>query len=72
MTTPHFPRDSHLRARRVKNKDAAKSRAGWAEAARRHRERGDDGLLDYPFATEFDESEWVWEPFAQQAPNRSE
>ena len=26
------------------------------------RDRGEDGLLDYPFGTEFDDSEWVWEP----------
>jgi antitoxin MazE len=35
-------------------------RAGWAEAAERVRERGEDGLLDAPVATDFDESEWNW------------
>jgi antitoxin MazE len=35
-------------------------RAGWAEAAKRVRERGEDGLLDAPVATDFDESEWNW------------
>ena len=53
--------DSHLRTRLVKSKDAAKPRAGWEEAAREMRDRGEDGLLDSGFATEFDESEWVWE-----------
>lgn len=37
------------------------ARAGWAEAASLVRERGEDGLLDEPVATEFDETEWVWE-----------
>jgi len=35
-------------------------RAGWAEAAEMVRERGEDGLLDEPVATTFDESEWTW------------
>jgi antitoxin MazE len=35
-------------------------RAGWAEAAEKVRERGEDGLLDAPVATDFDESEWNW------------
>jgi hypothetical protein len=35
-------------------------RAGWREAAEKLRERGDDGLLDEPDATDFDESEWTW------------
>lgn len=35
-------------------------RAGWAEAAENVRERGEDGLLDEPVATDFDESEWSW------------
>jgi antitoxin MazE len=35
-------------------------RAGWAEAARAMRERGDDGLLDPPTPTRFDDEEWEW------------
>ena len=40
---------------------AALPRAGWAEAARVIRERGEDGLLDAPMPTRFDESEWDWD-----------
>ncbi len=36
-------------------------RAGWAEAARDLRDRGDSGLLDEPSPTAFDASEWEWE-----------
>jgi antitoxin MazE len=36
-------------------------RAGWAEAAERLRERGEDGLLDEPVPTEFEETAWTWE-----------
>jgi len=39
---------------------AEEPRIGWAEAAQRMRERGEDGLLDEPVATAFDETEWVW------------
>jgi antitoxin MazE len=35
-------------------------RAGWAEAARRMRERGDDRLLDEPSSTRFDNEQWRW------------
>lgn len=35
-------------------------RAGWEKAARELHERGEDGLLDEPTSTEFDDSEWVW------------
>ena len=35
-------------------------RAGWAEAARQMRERGDDGLLEEPTATRFDDEGWRW------------
>ena len=37
------------------------ARVGWAEAAQRLHERGEDGLLDAPTPTQFDESEWEWE-----------
>ena len=35
-------------------------RAGWAEAAQQMAARGEDGLLDPPSLTAFDESEWQW------------
>jgi antitoxin MazE len=35
-------------------------RAGWEEAARLMRQRGEDRLLDAPTATRFDEEEWEW------------
>lgn len=35
-------------------------RADWAEAAKLVHERGEDGLLDEPTPTRFDESEWAW------------
>jgi len=40
---------------------ADKPRASWAEAARVLHGRGEDGLLDEPIETNFDETEWVWE-----------
>ena len=33
-------------------------RAGWAEAAQALRSRDEDGLLDDPVPTVFDDSEW--------------
>jgi antitoxin MazE len=44
----------------VRISSAAKARAGWAEAARRLREREGDRLLDPPAATRFDAEEWRW------------
>ncbi len=35
-------------------------RAGWAEAAKRVHERGEDRLLDERTPTRFDETEWEW------------
>ena len=35
-------------------------RAGWAEAARRMRERSHDRLLDHRTATQFDDKAWRW------------
>jgi antitoxin MazE len=35
-------------------------RAGWADAARAVRNRGEDGLLDESIPTRFDETEWEW------------
>ena len=40
---------------------ADKPRANWAEAASVLHGRGEDGLIDEPIETEFDETEWVWE-----------
>lgn len=37
---------------------ASLPRAGWAEAARRMRQRGEDRLLEAP--TRFDDEEWTW------------
>lgn len=36
----------------------AKPRAGWTEAARRMRERGEDRLIDPPTPTRFDKEKW--------------
>ena len=35
-------------------------RAGWTDAARLLRERGEGGLLDEPVSTRFDDEEWTW------------
>ena len=45
---------------RIVIKKMARPRAGWAAAARRMREAGDDRLIDQPTLTRFDESEWKW------------
>ncbi|MFH0794963.1 MAG: AbrB/MazE/SpoVT family DNA-binding domain-containing protein [bacterium] len=39
---------------------AISPRAGWAEAARKIRERDDDLLLDPPTPTQFDLRDWEW------------
>jgi len=41
-------------------RSAVRPRAGWAEAAKRLRQRGQDRLLDPPTATRFDDVEWRW------------
>lgn len=38
----------------------SKPRTGWAEAARRMRDRDEDRLLDPPVPTQFDKEEWTW------------
>jgi antitoxin MazE len=43
---------------RILISETAKSRTGWAEAARRMRERDKDHLLDPPTSTRFDKEEW--------------
>jgi antitoxin MazE len=35
-------------------------RKGWADAAKRLRETGNDRLVDPPVSTRFDEEEWKW------------
>lgn len=35
-------------------------RRGWAEAARRMRQRDEDLLLDNPLSAGFDDKEWEW------------
>lgn len=45
---------------RIVIRRAARPRAGWAAAARRMRERGEDHLLDPLTSTRFDEEEWKW------------
>ena len=35
-------------------------RAGWADAAKAMRTRGDDQLLDAAISSQFDEKEWRW------------
>jgi len=39
---------------------ASRPRAGWADAARQARQRGQDRLLDEPTPTRFDDEEWRW------------
>ena len=39
---------------------ARRARAGWVEAARTMRARGEDALLDAPTSTRFDQDEWTW------------
>jgi antitoxin MazE len=36
------------------------ARAGWAEAAKQMRARGEDQLLDAPTSCDFDDKEWQW------------
>jgi len=45
---------------RIVIRAATKPRAGWAEAARRMRARGEDQLLGAPTTTRFDREEWEW------------
>ncbi|MBZ5640321.1 MAG: AbrB/MazE/SpoVT family DNA-binding domain-containing protein [Acidobacteriia bacterium] len=39
---------------------ASRPRSGWADAARRSRQRGDDRLTDEVTPTRFDEEQWQW------------
>ena len=49
-----------LHAGAITIRSAADPRAGWAEAAKLMRARGDVRLLDPPRPTRFDEEEWEW------------
>lgn len=51
----------HVTESRIVIEPVRQPRAGWADAARRLRERGDGGLLDGLTPTEFDETEWSWD-----------
>lgn len=57
-----LPDEVELRAERgrIIICSATRPRAGWAEAARRMRARGEDQLLDPPVATQFDRKDWEW------------
>jgi antitoxin MazE len=52
--------DLEVREGAVVIRSRKRPRAGWAEAARDMRDRGDDGLLHPPAATRFDDGEWHW------------
>jgi len=50
----------HAEPGRIVIEAVRQPRAGWAEAARRMAERGDDRPLDAPTPTRFDDEEWEW------------
>ena len=52
--------DLRLQAGAITIRPAADARAGWADAAKLMRARGDDQLLDPPTPTRFDHEEWTW------------
>ncbi|HEV8643362.1 MAG TPA: AbrB/MazE/SpoVT family DNA-binding domain-containing protein [Methylomirabilota bacterium] len=39
---------------------AARPRSGWAEAAKRMRQRAEDRLVAGPTPTRFDDKDWKW------------
>jgi antitoxin MazE len=45
---------------RIVIRRASRPRAGWAAAARKMHERGEDRLLDPTTSTRFDEKDWKW------------
>ena len=57
-----LPDEVELRAEpgRLVVSAAHRPRAGWAAAARKMRERGEDVLLDAPTPTRFDRTSWKW------------
>ncbi len=50
----------HAEPGRIIIEPAARPRAGWADAARQMAELGEDGLIDAPTPTRFDDEEWTW------------
>ncbi|CAN5163123.1 AbrB/MazE/SpoVT family DNA-binding domain-containing protein [soil metagenome] len=50
----------HAEPGRIIIESAARPRAGWADAARQMAELGEDGLIDAPTPTRFDDEEWTW------------
>ena len=57
-----LPDEVELRAEpgRLVVSGVRRPRAGWAAAARSMRSRREDGLLDEPTPTHFDDREWRW------------
>ena len=57
-----LPEEVELQAQpgRLIVRAAHRPRAGWAEAARTMRERGEDALLDESTPTRFERDEWTW------------
>ena len=45
---------------RIVIRRGSRPRSGWAAAARKMRERGEDSLLDPTTSTRFDEKDWKW------------
>lgn len=57
-----LPEEVELQAERGRLvvRAARARRAGWGEAAKAQRARGDDELLDAPTVTKFDRKAWQW------------
>jgi antitoxin MazE len=57
-----LPEDVEIRAEagRIVIEAAFRPRAGWAEAAEAMAASREDGLIDRPTSTVFDEEEWTW------------
>ncbi len=49
-----------VRAGAIVIRAVERPRAGWAEAARRAHEAGDDRGFEAPAETHFDREEWTW------------
>ncbi len=50
----------HAQPGRLVVQAASRPRSGWAAAAKRMRDRGEDRLLDELTSTKFDHKEWEW------------
>ena len=50
----------HAEPGRIVIEAVRRPRDGWADAAARMAASGDDGLLDGPTPTRFDDAEWEW------------